>query len=98
MDVLISLTMIIISQQTCIKSSYFMLKCIQFLFVNCISIKLDEKVKPKCNEREIVREFGVDMFKLLYLKWITNKNLLYSTGKSAQYYVTAYIGKEFENK
>ena len=36
----------------------------------------------------IVREFGIDMYILLYLKWITNKDLLYSTGNSAQYYVT----------
>ena len=27
----------------------------------------------------IVREFGIDMYTLLYLKWITNKDLLYST-------------------
>ena len=33
---------------------------------------------------EIVREFGIDMYTLLYLKWITNKALLYSTGNSAQ--------------
>ena len=32
----------------------------------------------------IVREFGMDMYTLLYLKWITNKDLLYSTGNSAQ--------------
>ena len=36
----------------------------------------------------IVREFGIDMYTLLYFKWITNKDLLYSTGNSAQYYVT----------
>ena len=36
----------------------------------------------------IVREFGIDMYTLLYLKWITNKDLLYNTGNSAQYYVT----------
>ena len=35
----------------------------------------------------IVREFGIDM-SLLYLKWITNKDLLYSTGNSAEYSVT----------
>ena len=35
-----------------------------------------------------VREFGVDMYTLPHLKWITNKNLLYSTGNSAQYYIT----------
>ena len=30
----------------------------------------------------IVREFGINMYALLYLKWIT-KDLLYSTGNSA---------------
>ena len=28
----------------------------------------------------IVRELGMDMYTLLYLKWITNKDLLYSIG------------------
>ena len=28
--------------------------------------------------------------------WIANKNLLYSTGNSAQYYVAAWMGREFE--
>ena len=32
-------------------------------------------------------EFGIDMYTLLYLKEITNKDLLYSTGNSAQYSV-----------
>ena len=31
----------------------------------------------------IVREFGIDMYTLLYLKWITNKDLLYGIGNSA---------------
>ena len=35
----------------------------------------------------IVREFGMDMYTLLYLKWITNKDLPYSTGNSTQYSV-----------
>ena len=26
------------------------------------------------------REFGMEMYTLVYLKWITNKDLLYSTG------------------
>jgi len=37
-------------------------------------------------ERRIAREFGMDKHTLLYLKWITNKDLLYSTENSAQYY------------
>ena len=35
-------------------------------------------------EEGIVREFGMDVYTLLYLKWITNKNLLHSTWNSAQ--------------
>ena len=38
-------------------------------------------------ERGIVREFGMDMYTLLDLKWITNKDLLCSTGNSARGYV-----------
>ena len=34
----------------------------------------------------VVKEFGINMFTLLYLKWITNKDLLYSTWNSAQCY------------
>ena len=43
----------------------------------------------------IVREFGIDMYTLLYLKWITNKDLLDSTGNSAQCYMAAWMGGEF---
>ena len=44
------------------------------------------------------REFGMDIYTLLYLKWKTNKDLLYSTGISAQYYVAAWMGGEFRGK
>ena len=36
----------------------------------------------------------MDMDTLLHLKWITNKDLLYSTGNSAQCYVAAWMGGE----
>ena len=36
----------------------------------------------------IVKEFGIDMYTLLDLKWITKEDILYNTGNSAQYYVT----------
>ena len=42
----------------------------------------------------IVREFGMDRYTLLYFKWITNKDLLYSTGNSAQCYVAVRMGGE----
>ena len=41
------------------------------------------------------REFGMDMYTLLYLKWITNKDLLYSTGNCPQCYVAVWMGGEF---
>ena len=43
----------------------------------------------------IVREFGKDRYTLLYLKWVTNKDLLYRTRNSAQCYVAACIREEF---
>ena len=43
----------------------------------------------------IVREFAMDRHTLLYLKWITNKDLQYSTRNSAQRRVAAWMGGEF---
>jgi len=37
----------------------------------------------------------MDMYTLLYLKWITNKILLYSTKSSAQCFMVAWMGGEF---
>ena len=42
----------------------------------------------------IVKEFGIDINTLLYAKWVTNKNLLYSIGSSTWYSVMTYMGKE----
>ena len=42
----------------------------------------------------VIREFGINMFALLYLKWIPNKDLLYSIWDSAQRYVAAWMGGE----
>ena len=46
-----------------------------------------------CQGEGIVREQGMDMYTLLYSKWITNKNLVYSTGNSAQCYVASWMGE-----
>ena len=43
----------------------------------------------------IVKEFGIDTYSLLYLKWINNKDLLYSTGNYDQCYMEAWLGGEF---
>ena len=47
-----------------------------------------------CRE-ETVRESGMDMDTLLYLKGITTKDLLYRTWNAAQGYVAAWMGGEF---
>ena len=39
-------------------------------------------------------EFGVSTCKLLYIEWINNKVLLYSTGNYIQYPVINHNGKE----
>ena len=46
-------------------------------------------------EEGIVREFGMDMDTLLYLTWRSNKDLLDSTGTSAQCHMAAWMGEEF---
>ena len=42
----------------------------------------------------MVKEFGMDMYTLLCLKWITNKAVLHSTWNSALRYVPAWMGEE----
>ena len=46
----------------------------------------------------IVGGFGMDMYTLLYLKWITNTELAYGTGASARCYVAGWMGREFEGE
>ena len=43
----------------------------------------------------IVKELGIDRYTLLYLRWTTNRDLLYSTGSSAQSYMAAWMGGKF---
>ena len=43
----------------------------------------------------IVRKFGLDMHTLLYLKWISNRDLLFSTGNFAQCHVAGWLAGEF---
>ena len=39
------------------------------------------------------KEFGMDMYTLLYLNWITNEGLLDSTGNSGQRCVAVWTGE-----
>ena len=39
----------------------------------------------------------IDIYTLLYIKWITNKDLLYNTGNS-HYSIMTYMGKELKKE
>ena len=39
-------------------------------------------------------KIGIDIYILLYIKYITHKDLLYSTGIPSQFSVMTYMGKE----
>ena len=43
-------------------------------------------------------EFGISRCKLVYIGWINNKVLLYSTGNYIQYPVINHNGKEYEKE
>ena len=43
----------------------------------------------------IVREFGIHVYTLLYFKWITSKDLPYSTWNAARCYAAVWMGQEF---
>ena len=40
----------------------------------------------------------MDMYTLLYFKWITSEDILYSTWNSAQGYEATWVGEEFEGE
>ena len=47
---------------------------------------------------EINQEFATKIYTLLYIKQITNKDLLYSTGNYTQYLVITYSGKKLDKE
>ena len=44
-------------------------------------------------KRQGIERLGIDIYTLLFIKLITNKNLLYRTGNSIQYSVMNNMGK-----
>ena len=46
----------------------------------------------------IVNKFRMGMYTLLYLKWITTKDLLYNAWNSVQSYVAGWIGGGVEGE
>ena len=49
-------------------------------------------------EGEMDWEFWIVMCTLLYMEWMANGDLLYSTENSAQYSVITHMGKESEKE
>ena len=50
---------------------------------------------PRCERRGGMDwEFGISSCKLLYIEWINNNVLMYSTGKYIQYPVINHNGKD----
>ena len=43
-------------------------------------------------------EVWINIYTLLYIKQVNNKDLLYSTGNYIQYLVITYNGKEFDKE
>ena len=58
---------------------------------------LENKLRAARGEG-IVKDFGKVIYTLLYLKWMTNKNLLYSKWNSAQCYEPAWMGGGFRGE
>ena len=63
----------------------------------------DFKIKLTVTKGEMWRgrineEFGINIYTLLYIKQITNKELLYSTGNCTQHSIITYTGKESEKE
>ena len=55
------------------------------------------RVGKDAREKGVNWDIVTDIYTLLY-KQIVNKNVLYRTGNSTQYYVMTYMGKEFEKE
>ena len=81
-------------------------RLIQKLFKICVYHRnrltyLENKFSSTREEKRgdgLVREFEVNFYTRLYLKWITNKGLLHGTGNSAQCYAAAWTGGEVRGK
>ena len=57
-----------------------------------------QRVRLGSRGEGINKEDGINIYTLLYIKYITNKDLLYSTGNYTQYFVITYKRKESEKE
>ena len=54
--------------------------------------------RKKRGKGGINQEFGINRYKLLHIKYVNNKVLLYSTGNYIQYPIINHNGKEYEKE
>ena len=78
--------------------------------LNMTQINISMKRKQTCTYRKQTcgcqvgdwggkdQKFGISRCKILYIEWINNKVLLYSTGNYVQYPVINHNGKEYEKE
>ena len=59
--------------------------------------KLNGYLREK-TEEGINQEFGINVYTPLYIKQITNEDLLYSTGNSIQYSIITYMGNNLKKR
>ena len=88
------LEIVVLSEVGQIEGKYHMTPLISGIKKEMIQMNALTKQKQTHRLREqtygcqgIFREFGMDMYTLLCLKWINNKDLLYGTWKSVHSYV-----------
>ena len=79
------------------KEKYCMTSFICEIYKEMMQMNLQNRKRLRGNELMVPgagwrverdREFGMDKSTMLYLKWITSKDLLYSARNSAQCYVS----------
>ena len=76
----------------CSRASRFSICCL-------VSLRLEQMVFMACRALWTTGWSGCSPgVLLLYLKWITNKDLLYSTGNSAQCDVASWVGGQFRGE
>ena len=66
-----------------------------------LSVKITHRHREQtcgCQGEGMDREFGISSCKVLYIEWMDNKVLLYSTGNYIQYLVINHNGKEYEKE
>ena len=87
------------------KEKYHMISLICGIQKEMIQVDLFSKKKETHRKKlmvargeGIVTDFGKVMSTLLYLKWIINKSLFYSTWNSSQYYTPAWMRGRFEGE